>query len=80
MPNAPDWGNLLECNGFVFTNETGGPPHVNSLTFQVEKLIKAAEVPRIRVRVSRHTSGALCWPKISTLGSCKSAWGTPTLV
>jgi integrase len=52
-------GPLWEDNGFVFTNHTGGPLHVNSLVSQYEKLIKTAEVPRIRFHDLRHTSATL---------------------
>ena len=50
---------MWEDNGFVITNETGGPLHINSLTSQYEKLIEAAQVPRIRFHDSRQTSAAL---------------------
>jgi integrase len=52
-------GPLWEDNGFVFTNQIGGPLHVNSLVAQYEKLIKAADVPRIRFHDLRHTSATL---------------------
>jgi integrase len=52
-------GSLWEDQGFVFTNHTGGPLHVNSLVAQYEKLIKTAEVPRIRFHDLRHTSATL---------------------
>jgi integrase len=52
-------GPLWQDNGFVFTNEVGRPLHVNSLTLQYEKLIKTAEVPRIRFHDLRHTSATL---------------------
>ena len=52
-------GPLWEDQGFVFTNHTGGPLHVNSLVAQYEKLIKTAEVPRIRFHDLRHTSATL---------------------
>jgi integrase len=52
-------GPLWEDQGFVFTNHTGSLLHVNSLVAQYEKLIKAAEVPRIRFHDLRHTSATL---------------------
>jgi integrase len=52
-------GPLWEDNGFVFTNDLGGPLPVNSLMSQYEKLITTAEVPRIRFHDLRHTSATL---------------------
>jgi integrase len=52
-------GPLWEDQGFVFTNHTGGPLHVNSLVYQYEKLITTAGVPRIRFHDLRHTSATL---------------------
>jgi integrase len=50
---------LWDDQGFVFTNQTGGPLHVNSLVGQYEKLIETTEVPRIRFHDLRHTSATL---------------------
>jgi integrase len=45
--------------GYVFTNATGGPLHVNSLAHRFGKLIERASVPRIRFHDLRHTSATL---------------------
>ncbi len=52
-------GPIWEDHGFVFTNETGGPLHVNSLMARYEKLVVLAGVPRIRFHDMRHTSATL---------------------
>ncbi|MBA2278613.1 MAG: tyrosine-type recombinase/integrase [Chloroflexia bacterium] len=52
-------GPLWQDHGFVFTNETGGPLHVNSLIHRFQKLIAAAAVPTIRFHDLRHTSATL---------------------
>jgi integrase len=51
-------GPIWQDAGFVFTNETGGPLHVNMLNYRFEKLIAAA-VPAIRFHDLRHTSATL---------------------
>lgn len=53
------WGN----HGFVFTNRTGRPLHVNSLAFQFEKLTKATGLPKIRFQDLRHTGATLLLAK-----------------
>lgn len=52
-------GPLRQDHGFVFTNETGGPLHVNSLMHHFRKLIAAAAVPTIRFHDLRHTCATL---------------------
>ncbi|MDP9358886.1 MAG: site-specific integrase [Chloroflexota bacterium] len=52
-------GPLWEDRGFVFTNETGGPLHVNALAGRFRHLVASAEVPRIRFHDLRHTSATL---------------------
>src|SRR4051812_47862228 len=52
-------GEIWEDRGFVFTKETGGPRHVNSLVNRYEKLIVTASVPKIRFHDVRHTSATL---------------------
>jgi integrase len=52
-------GDVWDDHGFVFTNETGGPLHVNSLMCRFRKLITAAGVPTIRFHDLRHTSATL---------------------
>jgi integrase len=52
---GPVWEDL----GFVFTNETGGPLHVNALMVRYERLVREAGVPRIRFHDLRHTSATL---------------------
>lgn len=52
-------GDIYQDQGFVFTNATGGPLHVNSLMLQFVKVIAAAGVPRIRFHDLRHTSATL---------------------
>jgi len=52
-------GPMWQDAGFVFTNETGGPLHVNTLNYRFEKLIAAASVPAIRFHDLRHTSATL---------------------
>lgn len=52
-------GPIWQDQGFVFTNETGGPVHVNSLMHYFRKLIAAADVPTIRFHDLRHTSATL---------------------
>ena len=49
-------GEIWEDNGFIFTNRTGGPLHVNSMAPQFKKLIQACDLPRIRFHDLRHTS------------------------
>ena len=56
---GPIWGS----GGFVFTNETGGALHVNTLVRRYEGLVKAAGVPRIRFHDLRHTSATLLLSK-----------------
>ena len=45
--------------GFVFTNETGGPLHVNNLVARVHWLVDAVGVPPIRFHHRRHTCATL---------------------
>ena len=52
-------GPLWKDEGFVFTNHTGGPLHVNSLMGQFKRLIVTAAVPQIRFHDLRHTSATL---------------------
>jgi integrase len=52
---GPAW----QDEGNVFTNETGGPLHVNRLAYRFTKLIERARVPRIRFHDLRHTSATL---------------------
>jgi integrase len=52
-------GPIWNDEGFVFTNQTGGPLHVNSLMGQFRRLTAAAGVPRIRFHDLRHTSATL---------------------
>ncbi len=52
-------GAAWEDHGFVFTNGTGGPLHVNSLMARCEKLVVVAGVPRIKFHDMRHTSATL---------------------
>ncbi|MDQ3696220.1 MAG: site-specific integrase [Chloroflexota bacterium] len=52
-------GEVWEDHGFVFTNETGGPLHVNSLVVRYRRLIAAAGVPTIRFHDLRHTCATL---------------------
>jgi integrase len=46
-------------HGYVFTNETGGYLHPNSVTVRYRKLIERAGVPAIRFHDLRHTSATL---------------------
>ncbi len=52
-------GPAFEDQGLVFTNETGGPLHPNSLTIRFRKLIAAGSVPKIRFHDLRHTCATL---------------------
>jgi integrase len=52
---GPVWDDF----GFVFTNETGGPLHVNALDLRFRRLTDAANVPCIRPHGPRHTSATL---------------------
>ncbi|HEV2107812.1 MAG TPA: site-specific integrase [Thermomicrobiales bacterium] len=52
-------GAVWTDHGFVFTDETRGPLHVNSLMSRFKKLIEAAGVPTIRLHDMRHTSATL---------------------
>lgn len=52
-------GPAFEDQGLVFTNETGGPLHPNSLTTRFRKLIATAGVPTIRFHDLRHTCATL---------------------
>lgn len=52
---GPSW----DPTDFVFTNETGGSLHVNTLTRKYEKLVSDARVRRIRFHDMRHTSATL---------------------
>lgn len=45
--------------GFVFTNQTGGPLHVNTIIDRFERLVADAGVPRIRFHDLRHTCATL---------------------
>ncbi len=52
-------GSAWEDRDFVFTNETGGPLHVNALDGRFRRLVASAGVPRIRFHDLRHTSATL---------------------
>jgi integrase len=52
-------GPAFEDRGLVFTNETGGPVHPNSLAIRFRKLIASAGVPTIRFHDLRHTCATL---------------------
>lgn len=52
-------GDAWHDRGFVFTNETGGPLHVNALVGRFRKVVAAAGVPTIRFHDLRHTSATL---------------------
>lgn len=52
-------GPVWQDTGYVFTNATGGPLHVNALIGRYERLVKAAGVPRLRFHDMRHTSATL---------------------
>lgn len=52
-------GPVWELTDVVFTNETGGPLHVNTLTRRYERLVATAGVRRIRFHDLRHTSATL---------------------
>ncbi len=56
-------GPIWQPEGFVFTNETGGALHVNTLTRRYERLVIEAGVPRIRFHDLRHTSATLLLSK-----------------
>ncbi len=48
-----------EPTDWVFTNATGKPIHPHSLSQTFERIVKRAEVPRIRLHDIRHTHGTL---------------------
>lgn len=50
---------IWDDHDFVFTNETGGPLHVNALMLRFRQLIAAAGVPTIRFHDLRHTSATM---------------------
>jgi integrase len=52
-------GELWQDHGFVFTGQNGQPLHPNTLAAQFERLIIAANVPRIRFHDLRHTCATL---------------------
>ncbi len=52
-------GDLWHDHGFVFTNGTGGPLHVNSLVNRFRRLIISVGVPPIRFHDLRHTCATL---------------------
>lgn len=52
-------GSVWQDAGFVFTNETGGPLHVNSLVARFRRLVATAGVPPIRFHDMRHTCATL---------------------
>jgi len=52
-------GGVWQDQGFIFTNETGGPLHVNSLVSRFQRLIAAAGVRVIRFHDMRHTCATL---------------------
>lgn len=52
---GPAWG----AGEFVFTNESGGPLHVNTLVVRFARVTEAAGVPRIRFHDLRHTCATL---------------------
>ncbi len=52
-------GAAWEDRWFVFTNETDGPLHVNSLAAPFRRLIEAAGVPPLRFHNLRHTCATL---------------------
>jgi integrase len=56
-------GDLWKDHGFVFTNPTGGPLHVNSLMLRFRKLITTTGVPTIRFHDLRHTSATMLLAK-----------------
>jgi integrase len=52
-------GPVYTDHGYVFTNETGGHVHPNTLTRRFQQLVKVAGVPRIRFHDLRHTSATV---------------------
>jgi integrase len=52
-------GAAWQDRGFVFTNASGGPLHVNSLMDRFARLVACAGVPRIRFHDLRHTCATL---------------------
>lgn len=52
-------GDAWHESPFVFTNQTGGPLHVNTVIDRFERLIAAAGVPVIRFHDTRHTCATL---------------------
>jgi integrase len=49
----------VKPTGWVFTNATGEPIHPHSISQTFERIVKRAEVPRIRLHDLRHTHGTL---------------------
>ncbi|MEN8040091.1 MAG: tyrosine-type recombinase/integrase [Actinomycetota bacterium] len=49
----------VEPSGWVFTDSAGQPIHPHSISQTFERMVKRAEVPRIRLHDLRHTHGTL---------------------
>jgi len=49
----------VDPTGWVFTNATGEPIHPHSISQTFNRIVKRAEVPRIRLHNLRHTHGTL---------------------
>ena len=49
----------IEPTDWVFTNSAGKPVHPHSMSQTFERIVKRAEVPRIRLHDLRHTHGTL---------------------
>jgi integrase len=49
----------VEPTGWMFTNAGGEPIHPHSISQTFERIVKRAEVPRIRLHDLRHTHGTL---------------------
>ena len=49
----------VEPTGWVFTNASGNPIHPHSISQTFDRIVKRAEIPRIRLHDLRHTHGTL---------------------
>ena len=49
----------VKPTGWVFTNATGKPIHPHSISQTFNRIVKRAEVPKIRLHDLRHTHGTL---------------------
>jgi integrase len=62
LDDQNEWGEAWVDSGYVFTTEGGDPFHPQSVSRSVERAVKAAALPQIRLHDLRHTHATLALP------------------